>query len=673
MKKIQFFDDAGIQRSPETWAESVYVDEAGKTLKEYLRKMDSTIASFSSSYIAETEEEGVYICDNEGRYIFSCSDVIDALGFGKVLKSTVDAIAKKTEENIEQQINALSAVTFREAQKGTIHLFGDDQPLYQLHAELFPLSLIAGEKDLFKLSNNPIGCNSYISVIRFSVTDGVGGVSTTLLTPNYKVSRLFTGKDLCTYVEVECIENVSAYSAKAIIGLEYVCEIGEKLRVELTFPSVADLSKITIRKPWLKYDKKCAFLYLTDDAFSSAYNNFAYCSGRPYQNEGAYTHYGQENVPNANNTIRYYTDGCGTKIPFRFEVALWPWNDLSNSEEGGAYNPQVTYKDTPYFCDFGNMICCHDVYYNHDNPEDFDLEHSGSWSTDKIPIQTDGTKEDIAIGMHWTPLWLYAKTGIFPKTCIEPAGNEEYGRAFKLQNTIKAYVQKKNGRKFINFAREDMALYNMKDMDVFNRDFAGTNPNQDDITKLVPYLQSIADSVNNNDKVIPARGEHNHRNAFFSDLDTLCQSLGGEGSDILWFTGVTEIYEYSYLRNRSVIKTSVKDNVLIIECLMPPTEHFYYKDFSLVLEGLTTTPVSSVISNNIVCERHAVNDTGLMININYNPLCVKRVEKYVSAYERARKVQDRFDAIALMNLLSDELQATFMERIQAIDSTLNPY
>ena len=208
------------------------------------------------------------------------------------------------------------------------------------------------------------------------------------------------------------------------------------------------------------------------------------------------------------------------------------------------------------------------------------------------------------------------------------------------------------------------------DSDFINRDFSYTGDLLNTPETLIPYLQNMAASTSDADKVVKATGVHNARNGYFEICDLLCNTVGGKGTDELWFTTVTEMYEYFYLRNRSEIQIKVTGTEVELTCYMPPTEHFYYKDFSLLLQGVSAKPTIEVLSDNIVCERNAVTTDGLLVNFNYNKLSVDRAEKYVSKYEAGRKAQDRFDAVALLPFLSDALQTAFMARITAIDATL---
>lgn len=673
MRKIQL-TVGEEQFSPETWADSVYLDEHKKTLLFRLKEIDKTLSSANNSYISETEEDGLYVSDPEGHYLFSLTpDGMDVNGMCGSLKKEIDNLLQGIHNSIMHDIRDFSAMIFEEKQAGTIFLYGQHRELYEMNAKLYPLPRTVNEKYTFKLASEPIGCNSYLNIKRFSVTDGLGGIISNSFSSAYRVNRIYTGEDLHAYAEVECVKTVDSIDASAIIGIEYVRAIGEKLHLELTFPAGTDLSEVSVMKPPLKYNKKCAFLYLTDDAAASCYNNFAYCSGRKYNPEGEATHYGITATED-NNSKRYYTDGCGTKIPFRFEVAMWPFNKISDSAPHNK-NAQLTYREVEYFVEHGNMICSHDVYYNHKNPADLILHPTSydEWDTTLVPLETDGTPEDIATGMYWTPRWLFAKTGVWPKALIEPGGLTTYLDAVRKQDTVCVYCNHKGAtsyQEFMNFSRDNMALYRQRDMDVFNRDFIGTNSTIDNTENLIGYLQNIADSTDEKEKVIPCTGVHFARNTAFPKWDRLCETIGGKGTDVLWFTTMTEMYEYSYLRNRSFIKCIVADNKLIIDCLMPPEEHFYYKDFSLILSGVSLIPESEDLSDNIICERSALTADGLLVNINYNPLCLERVEKYVLAYEKARKAEDRFDAIELMAYLSDELQGQYMTRIHAVDDTL---
>lgn len=536
-----------------------------------------------------------------------------------------------------------TVISFAESEVGTLKYCGKDYPVFELSAELSGVPTTAGESVDIVISDNPLGNELYLNVTCLSIAT-TGGFAPSA----HEVSSVHVDDEMNTIVSIKCKETVTNLK-KVILTIRYVKGILSFDTFTLSVPTselgITSADDVTVTFPSLKYDKKFALSWTTDDALLCVYSYLCKYINKKYIDDVYNFHDGMTPTTGFTPTrVLCGTDGCGNDVRFRVDSG---WVSFNANGSDGIHSdsypyPYVRWSEMITFLDFFNTA----------------MNHGGGDQTKPLEsIEMCGKRLD-------------EETGYFPFLLLVPGGTTGYEQVAETLDYIYHYHDKNN----LNYSVDSLTkecfvqrhgllgrkIYDGMTLDEL-RAYIDTQAARDDHPYTYMGGHVIAD----------ANEQIKWTAAVKPFLDYLHDTYGKGGNDSIWFAGPAEVYEYLFTRFYSVISKKIDGDNLEIKVKIARLPLFYQREISLLVKKTAriTSNVSTLTVNEQVSRlSHGLKDGNLLINLNYNPKLVDLAEKYTSKYEESSRETNKEDALYFANLLNDDLKAPFLARINAGDT-----
>ncbi|OJV37017.1 MAG: hypothetical protein BGO29_02610 [Bacteroidales bacterium 36-12] len=402
----------------------------------------------------------------------------------------------------------------------------------------------------------------------------------------------------------------------------------------------------------LKYNKSFAYGVTSDDGHVSAWNVlFKYFNGM-WIDDAIYFHKFDVNGNlNQRGTGSFapraltYTDGFGNKRRFAVGTAnLYSGlNDLVDA--GGNQYPYLLWPEVKEMLDFDGAITLHDVM-------------------DPALTTYGGTVENIVNGINSEQSKILAVIGRKAMCMTEPNGDSKYTTAAELVNDIRIIT--KQHRPDLGFDYQDLKnpLINIEKLKVaryFNENPTGVETYKQDFlssmfSKPSLYGEFGCHGVDKNKaaetKVWPSVS------GFF---DWLCDTYGEYGNDSIWFATNDEVIQYKALCALTTLSHRIEGRTLTISMQVPVIENFYWKEFTLLIDGVTDGTL--IESSNVIGLSYGTKESRFMINVNLDATLTTRAEKYTALFESTLTNEDKASAEYFIQRLKPSLQGTYTSRI----------
>lgn len=433
--------------------------------------------------------------------------------------------------------------------------------------------------------------------------------------------------------------------------ISYTSTIGYKnivLRIPLSEVG-GGTDQLQVAFPELKYGKRMAFSWTTDDTLIYVYSRMFNYINKKWVDDSKIMHDG---MPHTTGIMpsRYlcYTDGCGKEIRFGLNSGFishlngkTPTLDYDYS--GSQY---FHLKEMQKFIDFGNGLQNHGA---------------GGYNDEGAQAAIRICNEEVHAKLGFTPFLL-----LFP--------GEEDQATYKAAGLADPDIYQMTGAKATSIGLKGLSDSFFRDKESFMHRYTYD-------TFTLSQLKEKADYAYNADNAhLMNLGGHNILidDTKFIDwnatvkpfLDYLYDTYGKGGNDTLWFAPLEEIYEYLFMRHFSTITLGKDDTDLIINLKLARMKGFRQKDISLKLSGIDLSEVVTINSADTVLynlDKNVQPDQSLLVNLSYDENLNLLAEKYVSSFETLPS-QDRMeDARYMVSRLRDDLAVPYLARIAALD------
>nr|WP_315393946.1 hypothetical protein [uncultured Sphingobacterium sp.] len=544
-------------------------------------------------------------------------------------------------------------ISSKEEVIGTYSLDGNNLQLFSTTFKLNSLPKIKDEEKEYVLKDEPLGYGIFLNIQKTSVTSGRSLIAE-YYNENYKISKVYVDNDLKTKVKIKCIED--AFSTKDItmtLTLEYLKYDGNVVEFSLELPDGVNADDVTLTFPKLKFNKKFAFSYISDDSCSIYQFIFSGINKRYVATTMNYFyHLNQPISPDftVGFTPEYpleFTDGTGNKRRFTTSVAVWP----DKLVDKGAVNnnvgrnwPWMSSKEYQYYKDFGYSILYHDL--NNYDASSVTQENFNQWFSD-------------------TKAQFLEYIGESPKILAEPNGDHRY---LTLSQTIDDLMMNtaQSGHPLIKKAfpyKNDFTLD--KTQIAVERYFSGAT---DYAEKVYNFLKGYNDTSDLN--TVQWLIGSGHRSSLWEyDLfKKINDDFGAIGNDKIWFTTVDEFFEYWFLTKNSTVLKSVEGNTIKFKIYAPSMPRFWFNEVSCLISGIASTSGLNLSSNTDGLS-YGINDNKLLVNLNYNDNLISKAEKFTSAFEKTPNSDYVYDdAMYIVSQLKPSLRQPFLNRLNHLTS-----
>lgn len=552
----------------------------------------------------------------------------------------VDKTSVYTREEVDAKIlSSTSLVTIDEQEVGLLRYGGKDYTIYELTTEISGLPTTAGQSVNVILSDSPLGNDFYLKVDCLSVSSG-----DSFPVSAFEVKKIYVDEQKNTVVTIVCKEALTE-GAKALLTIRYIKGLLSFDTFELSIPvselGITTADEVTVKMPSLKYDKKFAFSWTTDDALLSVYSLMHKYINKKYIDDEYNFHDGMTPTTGMIPTrVLCSTDGCGNDVRFRVDSGWVSYNSkMSDGIHSDSYPyVYIRWSEMVTFLDFFNTAMNHGGG-NEDNPAE--------------SLQMCGDR-------------LLEKTGYFPFLMIGPGGKTGFKETADTLGYIYHYHQKGNTNYSIDSLTNDS--FKAKSGILSRKTYDGMT------------YQELCDHVSNEaaredhpyvylggHRVSDGGGQIEWSSAVKPFLDFLYDTYGKGGDDSIWFAGPEEIYEYLFTKAFSVISKAIIGDNLVIKLKIARLPLFKRFEYSLILSKLDsqlTVPAIS-INRDITKLSTGLKDGSLLVNINYNSKLLELAEKYTTKYEASGNDPDREDGLYFASMLSDALAAPYLLRLNA--------
>lgn len=557
----------------------------------------------------------------------------------KQVAEKANKISVYTRQEVDAKILAsASLITTDEQEVGMLRYAGKDYTIYELTAELSGLPTAVGQSVDVILSGSPLGNNLYLKVDCLSVSSG-----DSFPVSAFEVKKIFVDEQSNTVATIICKEAVTG-EAKALLTIRYVKGLLSFDTFELSIPvselGITTVDEVMVRMPSLKYDKKFAFSWTTDDALLCVYSLMHKYINKKYIDDEYNYHDGMTPTTGMTPTrVLCSTDGCGNDVRFRLDSGWVSYSGKMSDEIHGDSWPYVyiRWSELVTFLDFFNTA----------------MNHGGGDQTKPVEsIEMCGNR-------------LFEKTGYFPFLLLVPGGTTGYREVAETLDYIYHVHQKNN----LNYSTDSITkdsfklktgLLARRTYDTLTFEQLCDHVNKEATREDHPYIYLGGHRVSD------GGGQIEWTTAVKPFLDYLHDTYGKGGNDMMWFAGPEEVYEYLFTRVFSIINTSVVDGNLIIDAKIAKLPFFKKFEYSLMLsktdsfEAVPTITVDRPVTKISAAVREQNN---ILVNVNYNHNIKNLAEKYTAKYEASGAETDREDGLYFAGMLSDELAAPFLDRL----------
>ena len=545
-----------------------------------------------------------------------------------------------------------------------INKYYGNQNIYEKSIALDSLPVTEGLTKDYVIFSEPIGFGIYFNVCSFICSSGIGLLKN-FYNASYQITKFYIDENYQSCVTIKCISTISE-SVNGILTLQYCKFIGDKIGFDVTVPSTIDKSAVNISIPVLKFNKKFIFSYINDDSYCNYQFIFSPINKRlvvtsfkpsPDDTREMTWHYGMEDdTQYTSKIVSSYTpteflqssDGAGLYRRFSTTVAVWPdkLKDQSIGQIVGGFWPWLSEREIKFFKNYGFMMGYHDI-----------IGYGAGTTTqalfDKCMTDTANTFK--------------ANAGIVPKLMIEPNGDHNY-LTFSQNNPYVQVMTAQNGpiTKLVYPYTDSFTLD--KGSLAIQRIFAyGTGTTYYDF--IMGELAKFNSATDKN-TIYWLIGSAHRSNLWETEMFTAINNLyGSKGNDSIWVTTLDEMYEYTFMRKGTVFKKTLTTNGIHYDMYVPSMPNFWFRDLSVILTGISSLDGVSVTSdNNVYGTSYAINNSSLLVNLNFDTGLTARVESFVSDYEKNPTKNYKYDdACYFTQMLKPGLKEPYLNRINSIN------
>lgn len=582
------------------------------------------------------------------------------------LEEAKNELVDAVEDAVVDKVVRPLSISSSESKIGSYKMSGEDIDIYEKSVYLEDLPTQVGETKSYTVADEPLGYGVYFHVESFVASTGKS-LTGSFFNNYYEIVDFAINENLHSTVTVKCNRAVTM-ATRGLLHLQYCKFYGDVVEFNVTVPSSVDKNVVSLSFPRLKFNKKLVFSYITDDSYSIYQYHFAAINKR----------FVARNFKDSNNHIFYYhlgmddrtdvqqfvsdgytldhalqcTDGCGTKRRYATTVAVWP-NKLVDGEIGKDVDiqwPWMSEKEFKLFRDFGFSVGYHDLngyYADGITQEKYD---------EYVAATAEKFKEYI---------------GIIPKLMIEPNGDHKYIDMSQNNETIQ-FITAQTGDSRIKAVYPHKTGFTLDKHDVtierifgYGNDLNYTNEVTGYATDLLNMLQTYSDSQNKDEIKWVIGADHACSHWETNLFKTIYERFGEAGLDNLWFPTLDEFYEYWYMANNSFVSKTITDTGVKFKLFVPKMPNFFFRDISVLLDGISSLDGVSVSSGNSVYgHSFGLSEGKLLVNLNFDEKLLARAEKYVSIFEanyNSKYVYD--DAYYFVQQLKPGLREGYLARL----------
>jgi len=414
--------------------------------------------------------------------------------------------------------------------------------------------------------------------------------------------------------------------------------VNDIVEFTVTVPVSVDPNNIFLTIPPLKYNKKLVTSWTIDDNLS-VWNLYCVINHKPI---GAWPNFHLGDTGGSPGTKALeYTDGAGIKHRFAITVAVFEWLLILMGRDAQGEAHWVTPKELRIAQDFGFTTAFHDVRTTGIGESSFNDMIA---SNGKIIRQM---------------------TGRFPKTLIEPNGDHSYIANANGCNLIKITTAQEQVVTRVKPFSQEFTLE--KGVVCVKRDFYNSNLLNYFLTILADQASGVIPEV---DRTWLVGGNHlpsaGMEQAYYQQVETL---YGASGNDSIWFPSLDEMYEYWFMRKNTTVTKTIDGQNLTFRLDVPKSNNFWFRSLSVLLSGITdTTGVKVSSSDNCQGTSYAVNDGKLLVNLDFNPDLITKVEKYMAIFESSLNSSDKEDAQYFIQMLKPGVKEAYQDRLDMLSS-----
>lgn len=577
----------------------------------------------------------------------------------------------KVKDEVAKQITNPATISGEEKKVGTIIIYGEEYDLYECTVLLQGLPLVVDEVKGYELTYPEfIGGMIYTSVKQFAILQpNIGPKYHTMDYFNgyYNIVNVMLPVSIDHYgIAVKCVREVPVNPGETrrldmMLTLSYCKFQGRKFNFKVYFKNGFRISSQNFQpiQSILKYGKKLVFSWINDDSCSIWNYVFSLINKRwidegkmsffvPGDNRMFFPHmnWAYKGVSKTNgytpSKFLEYTDGCGVKHRFTTSVASWADKMGGRDEDPGIFFPWNGAKEMRYMQDFGFTVLYHNLLnYTESTQKAFDTA---------VKITANAFKNLIDVE---------------PFVMAEPDGDHNY-IAFGKNNPVIKLTLAQGGESSIKMVYPFSADFTLDKHTVTpQRIFASGTPGEY-ITDIISRLQTAHDS--NDNSTIPWVIGSAHKASDSLDSELLRQieeRFGATGDDSVWVTTPDEFLEHWFMSSNMYCSTDVNDDLANIDILVPILKNAKFPSLSFFLPVPSLNYVERIVSDDCDGISYGIKDGKLLVNMNFDPELLNKVEKYVARYETDQSVYNHEDAMYFVQLLKSSLQQPFLDRIDA--------
>lgn len=551
-------------------------------------------------------------------------------------------------------------LSLSESKSGTYDIGGDKLDIWERSVRLLSLPKAVNATKEYVISDEPLGFGTYLDVDSFIASSGKG-LNREFFNFNYEITRFYINSNLQSCVVVKC-KNAVAEDVDGLLHLRYCKFFGDVVEFDVTVPDSVNKESIALSIPPLKFNKKMAFSYITDDSYAiyqyifSTINkrmiakNFQLSDGRVLsyhlgmQGKSEFDQYvSEEFYP---ESFAQCTDGAGIKRRYATTVAAWgdKLKDQNIGQDVGIHWPWTSEKEFKLYFDFGFMCAYHDLI--------------------GYDANTTDTQERFDKCMADTVALFKEYVGRVPKLMVEPNGDHKYITYCQNNNTVQV-ITAQSGDPRIKKVYPFNPDFSLDKNDVaIERLFAyGTNEQyKTDLLNQLAEFNSATDKT----KIQWLIGAAHRSSYWESELITSINRLyGAEGNDSLWFPTLEEFFEYWYMRTNTLSVKTVTGTGVHYKMYVPKGANFFYRDLSVLIDGVPSLDGVSVVSGeNVFGTSFAINDGKLLVNLNFDEKLLERANRYVTSFESDYNKEYAYDdAYYFVQQLKAGLKEPYLQRL----------
>ncbi|RZM29000.1 MAG: hypothetical protein EOO88_06680 [Pedobacter sp.] len=352
----------------------------------------------------------------------------------------------------------------------------------------------------------------------------------------------------------------------------------QKILLKLKLNSNAD---IRIEKAALKYNKQLALSFTLDDGYRSAF-----LCAYPLLNGGKVSPAfvdGWSKDQGGDGSVSkglHYSDGCGDRVPFRLALAV----NASSFNDTRPERGNLNWDEMKIFYHAGWDI----------------LNHSFSHSTKhgtNYEAQVVENNKSISKGLGFQ-----LSHFVVPGGEADPGYDMEYAKA-AFKNGLFSVATTSGVGPVIDVSKP-LDLNNL----IYNRTFVRSDTVSNNFALINQHLKNIANLLQKPGATWYNEFSHGVGNdnlwgisLTFPDfkhyMTMLAARHGATGDDKLWMAPWQEVYEYLWIRDHTVLKTTSKGREVLIELTLPKSPSSF-RNHALSLVVKTSAKFDMVASQN---------------------------------------------------------------------------